>query len=96
MVIDPFGIKKDFSDQCYTNWISFCANKDSLRDISWINRSQIKHPIQRDGFSCGVFVSMFLRNLLSNNLTIEFETTNSNLIKIRNEMFNSIVRSFLE
>ena len=94
--MDPFGIKKEFSDQCFKNWISFCSNKDSLKEIFWINRSLIKQPIQRDGFSCGVFVSMFLRNLLCKNLTIEFETTNSNLIKIRNEMFNSIVRSFLE
>ena len=94
--LDPKGIGESFSKQCFNNWISFCSNKESLKNIVWINRSKIRHPIQQDQFSCGVFVSIFLRTLLLENLTIEFETTNSNLIKIRNEMFNSIVRSFLQ
>lgn len=95
-MLDPFSIKKERANEYFEKWKAFCSHKTSLKNTTWINRSHIIHPVQRDSFSCGVFVSFFLKELLLQNLTITFDSSNANLIKMRNEMLSSIIKSFLE
>ena len=80
------------------NWISFCSDKASLKDIDWIDRSmliKVYHPKQIDEFNCGVFVAYFLKNFLLNHFTFYFENCFENLFKMRQEMLFSIMNSLV-
>ncbi|KAI7789264.1 hypothetical protein IRJ41_007597 [Triplophysa rosa] len=91
--MDPFGEEEEKKNDILMNWSSFAKAKGCSFKWSW---TDVPHPRQEDGHSCGVHVLMFAQALLDGQILVEGYTS-VEIPQLRAQfcytLFNSLVYS---
>ncbi|KAK2915793.1 hypothetical protein Q8A67_000167 [Cirrhinus molitorella] len=70
--MDPFGEEEERKNDIMKNWSSFAEAKGCTFEWTW---TDVAHPQQEDGHSCGVHVLMFAQALLDGKTLVEGYTS---------------------
>ena len=86
-LLDPFGNNDARSQDIMSSWQTYWNNNRSEPNDWTIKR--VDHPIQQDGFSCGVFVCLFIEHFVPEQ-TIIFDSSFQALEQARNRIESAI------
>ena len=86
--LDPYGATEQEHKQAFDNWLKFVQTRKDLlllhKDQPYTERV-IKHPIQTDSISCGVYVCAFGKYLYAGS---SIDCDDSNIRTLRREILN--------
>ena len=86
--LDPYGANELEHKQAFDNWLKFVQTRKDLlllhKDQPYTERV-IKHPIQTDSISCGVYVCAFGKYLYAGS---SIDLDDSNIRTLRREIMN--------
>ena len=63
LLLDPLNLECPLTGKAFQNWLKYYYTRKDCDQEEWkINK--IKHPLQTDNHSCGVFVINFIKNFI--------------------------------
>ncbi len=91
--MDPFGIDKDTLETNFKAWKIFLDIKFGKKNEVWTS-IHVTDKIQKDGFSCGIIVCNFIKQIVENGFKPDYNHIEPfNLSKFRKEMAKTIIDS---
>jgi Ulp1 family protease len=75
VIIDIFEKKFQISNKCFQSWTKNYSNRDDASIEGENNSSNIKHPIQKDSYNCGIFVCLFIEEFITKQSKINLNYT---------------------
>ena len=84
-LIDPLEASEKKSQIFFDSWVEYYNKRNDFLINKWIqNAKNVKHPIQKDKFNCGVYVCLIIKQYISKNTNkIEFKNTEEDMIIFR-------------
>ncbi len=93
-VIDPRGKSYKFSNTLFDTWVTYYDNRNDASIKKWFNNSEnIKHPIQKDDYNCGVFACLFIQHFILEKNKIDFNCHKKVLKKYRKQIAQTLEKN---
>ncbi len=93
-IINPKRYNTSLTDY-FESWIKYYNNRDDA-SVKWKNNSpNIKHPIQKDSYNCGVFVCLLIEEFITIQQKINFNYSKNDMLVFRKQIADKLEENAL-